>query len=45
MASLIRVRTIVKNKIHAQLLKHGIRSKEVSPFTKAYSAKLRAIGR
>jgi transposase len=42
-ASLVRVRTTVKNKIHAQLLMHGIRIEEASPFTKSYNAKLRAL--
>jgi len=42
-ASLVRLRTMVKNKIHAQLLKRGIRI-DAYPFTKAYNATLTAIG-
>ena len=42
-ASLVRLRTMLKNKIHAQLLMHGIRIDDY-PFTKAYNEKLRALG-
>ena len=41
-AGLVRLRTIVKNKIHAQLLMRGIRIDDY-PFTKAYNAKLTAL--
>lgn len=42
-ASLVRMRAIVKNKIHAQLLMHGIRM-EASPFSRSYVAGLKALG-
>ena len=41
-ASLVRIRTMLKNKIHANLLMHGSKI-EGTPFTKAYVDKLRAI--
>jgi transposase len=41
-AGLVRLRTIVKNKIHAQLLMRGIRIDDY-PFTKAHNAKLTAL--
>jgi transposase len=41
-AGLVRIRTSLKNKIHAHLLMHGLKI-EGTPFTKAYMAKLRAI--
>jgi transposase len=41
-AGLVRLRTIVKNKIHAQLLMRGIRINDY-PFTKAYNEKLHAL--
>ena len=41
-AGLVTIRTSLKNKIHAQLLMHGLRI-EGTPFTKAYTDKLREI--
>jgi transposase len=41
-ASLVRIRTMLKNKIHAQLLMRGIRIEDY-PFTKGYNQKLRAL--
>jgi transposase len=41
-AGLVRIRTSLKNKIHAHLLMHGLKV-EGTPFTKAYVDKLRAI--
>jgi transposase len=41
-AGLVRIRTSLKNKIHAHLLMHGSKV-EGTPFTKAYMDKLRAI--
>ena len=41
-ASLVRLRTILKNKIHAYLLMHGLKI-EGTPFTKTYVDKLRSI--
>lgn len=41
-AGLVRIRTSLKNKIHAHLLMHGLKV-EGTPFTKAYMEKLRAI--
>jgi transposase len=41
-AGLVRIRTSLKNKIHAHLLMHGLKV-EGTPFTKAYMDKLRAI--
>ena len=42
-AGLVRIRTSLKNKIHAHLMMHGLKV-EGTPFTKAYMDKLRAIG-
>ena len=41
-ASLVRIRTMLKNKIHAQLLMRGVRIEDY-PFTKAYNEKLHAL--
>jgi transposase len=41
-AGLVRLRTIVKNKIHAQLLMQGIRITDY-PFTKPFNEKLQAL--
>jgi len=41
-AGLVRIRTSLKNKIHAHLLMHGLKI-EGTPFTKAYMDKLREI--
>jgi len=41
-AGLVRIRTILKNKIHAHLLMHGVKIED-TPFTKANVDKLRAI--
>ena len=42
-ASLVRLRTMVKNRIHAQLLMHGIRIQDAYPFTRIYNEKLQAL--
>jgi transposase len=41
-AGLVKIRTSLKNKIHAYLLMHGLKV-EGTPFTKSYIDKLRAI--
>jgi transposase len=41
-AGLVKIRTSLKNKIHAHLLMHGVKI-EGTPFTRAYMDKLRVI--